>query len=97
MNTFQDSRIATAAEIFWSQRHVSRTRFRHFTKEIYNPRAENGVSHRCYSSAALRDIDGVPTVTHNGEPVAITATHYTLVTGTKFVADIRIDSPYLPK
>jgi hypothetical protein len=90
-------RIATAAEIFHSQRYIRRTRFRHFIKEIYNPRAKNGVSHRRHSSAALRDIDGVPHVTHNGERVAITATHYTLDTGLTFITSIRVDSPYLPE
>ncbi len=90
-----ETRQATNPEIFHAYRNYRRPRFRHFTHEIYNPRAANGVSHRRYSSAKLRDIDGVPHVQHGGQVVAVRATYYTLDSGSTFVSDLRLDSEYL--
>lgn len=90
-----ERRTATPQEIFAEARN-RRVLYRHFVREIYNPRSINGVSHKRYSRSKLRDIDGVPHVMYRGELCAVTATHFTLNSGTAFVAAIRLDSEYLP-
>lgn len=73
-----------------------RVLYRHFTREIYNPRARNGVSHRVFSRARLMDIAGVPHVTYHGQPHPVRAIHHTLPDGRTFIAGICLDSEYLP-
>ena len=89
-------RQATIKEINEYLVYKTRPRFRHFVREIYNPRAEHGVSHRQYSSSKIRMIDGLPHVQHLGDLIEITATHYTLDTGRTFISDLRVKSEYLP-
>ena len=89
------TRKATSEEIFAQFRHGRSVLYRHFIREVSNPRAENGVSHRQHGRSKLRNIDGVPHVMCHGEIQAVTATHYTLDSGTEFVASVKLDSPYL--
>ena len=88
-------RPATSQEIFDHYRVDRRVRFRHFVREIFSPRATNGVAHRQYNSGKLQSVDGVPSVRHQGAVQPLRATHYTLDTGTTFIADLRLDSDYL--
>lgn len=78
-----------------------RLRYRHFCREVYNPRARNRVSHRTHSSARpFVGNDGKVYVRHQGKAHEITGTlvSYPESTGIRpFVADIRIKSDYLPK
>lgn len=91
------TRPATSDEILARYRKFSSVRFRHFVRESYNPRAENGVSHRQYSSAKLRVLrDNQIMVRHLGELVELTATYITLPSGLTMVADLRVKSDYLP-
>ena len=93
-------RQATTQEILrfrdFDIRHKMKVRFRHFVREIYNPRAKNGVSHRQHSRSRIRVVDGVPHVRHHGELHEITGDLVTLESGTQFVGDLRIKSQYLP-
>ena len=70
--------------------------FRHFTMEMNNPRARNGVSHRQYSRSTLRLVNGKPSVRHHGKMVEVTGTLYTLEDGRQFVGLLRVKSEYLP-
>ena len=89
---------ATAAELIHDQRHIRRTRFRHFVRELNNPRAKRGVSHKQITAAKLHVIDGEPHVTHHGELVPVVGTLVTIhgIGCRPFVIDIRLDSEYLP-
>lgn len=93
-------RQATAEEILahkaFDIRRGVQVSYRHFVREIYNPRAENGVSHRQYSRSHIRVIEGKPHVMHLGEIQEITGDLVTLDTGRQFVGDLRIKSEYLP-
>lgn len=71
--------------------------FRHFVRETFNPRAANGVSHKQYSHSRLRSINGRPHVMHHGKLEPVTANVYTLENGKTFVANLRLDSEYLPE
>lgn len=87
-------RPATNEEILREYRYT-RANYRHFVKEIYNPRARKGVSHRQYTRAKVHNVDGVPHVRYDGELVPVRATYYTL--GERgFVSHVEIDNPYLP-
>ena len=88
------TRKAAPEEIF-AEFGSRRVLYRHFVREIYNPRSENGVTHRQHSRSKLRNIDGVPNVKYQGKLYPVTATHYTLDSGTAFVASAQLDSPYL--
>ena len=96
-----ESRPATNEEMLASRKTscgkstYRRTLFQHFTRETYNPRATNGVTHRRNSCSMLRDIGGVPYVKHLGDLCKVKATHYTLDSGIMFVALFKLDSPYL--
>ncbi len=89
------ARRATSAEIIkrFGDRRAS---FRHFVKEFLDHRTANGVAHRQRTSARVWDVDGVPHVKQAGVLEPLTATHYTLDTGAEFLADLRLDSEYLP-
>ncbi len=91
-----ETRPATNEEIFHYFRHIQRVQYRHFVREIYNPRSKNGISHRQYSRSKLHNIDGVPHVRYQGELTPIVAIHFTLDTDLTFVCRVRIDNPYLP-
>lgn len=73
----------------------SKIRYRHFVREISCPHAEHGVSHVQYSRSKIRVVDDIPHVMYQGELVPVTGDMFTLHDGKQFVADIRIDSPYL--
>ncbi len=90
-------RQATPEEVIEHFTRFGRASYRHFVKEILNLRAEHGVSHRDHTSARIHDVDGVPHVTYNGLLAVVTATHFTLESGTTFLADLRIDSVHLPE
>ncbi len=91
------TRPATNEEILHAFRHNRQVRYRHFVREIHNPRAKNGVSHRQYSNAKLHNISGVPHVRYQGKLEPVAALHYTLIeSGHTFVTRVRIDSLYLP-
>ena len=87
-------RKATSQEIF-SEFGNRRVLYRHFVRECYNPRSENGVTHRQHSRSKLRNVDDVPHVMYQGELYPVTATHYTLEGGCMFIASVKLDSPYL--
>lgn len=94
-------RQATAEEIL-ADRSISfdirrnlQSRFRHFVREICNPRAKNGVSHRQYSRSRIQVIDGKPHVAHHGELCELAGDLITLKDGRQFIADLRIKSEYL--
>lgn len=91
-----ETRKATSQEIFEHFRNHKNIRFRHFVREIYNPRSKTGVSHREFSRSKLYNIDGAPHVKHHGKFEPITATHYTLPSGHTLIALVKIDNPYLP-
>ncbi|HSF96239.1 MAG TPA: hypothetical protein VLA52_14535 [Thermohalobaculum sp.] len=69
--------------------------YRHFVRELYNPRARNGVSHRQHSRSKIYVIDGHPHVRYQGEFAEITGTHVTFPSGQTFIGDLRIKSEYL--
>ena len=86
-------RKATNAEIIAEARigrYHYRVQYEHYTREIYNPRAKNGVSHRRFSRSKIRDIDGVPHVQYKGELEPVIATHITLDNGATLVARVRL-------
>ena len=86
------NRPATNEEIF-NTFNTRRIQFKHFVREIYNPRAKNGVSQRQYASSKLTNVDGVPHVKYQGELQAVQASYYTLDNGNSFVANLRLDIP----
>lgn len=93
------TRVATSAEILTSEQlHIKlnmSVQYRHFVREISNPRAKKGVNHRQYSRSLLRDIDGEPYVMYHGKLEKIRGQHITLESGRTFTACYVIDSPYL--
>ena len=89
-------RTATPEEIIKDRRIHSRPRFRHFVREIYNPRAKHGVSHKQYTSAKMRVIDGRPFATYKGDLVELTATIIAIDGRAPLVLDLRVKSAWLP-
>lgn len=88
-------RPATTAEVAAKVRHGSRQKFRHWLSETITARGI--VRHRQYSTAKVEHLDGRVTIASGGyKGERLTGTHCTLPSGSTFVADIRIDSPYLP-
>lgn len=93
-------RQASAAEVL---DHVAiylrcgwlRARYRHFTIEVPNRRARNGVSHRQHSQSRITVIDGRPHVRHQGAMQPVTCSVATLADGKQISFDLRIASEYL--
>ncbi len=90
-------RQASPEEVIEYFTRFRRASYRHFVKEILNLRAEHGVSHRDHTSSRVVALDGIPHVTYDGLLAPVTATHFTLESGTTFLADLRIDSVHLPE
>jgi hypothetical protein len=67
--------------------------FRHFVVELSAPRARNGVSHKQYSRAMVRLIDGAPYVRHHGRMERLTAS---VLIECNQIIDVRLASPHLP-
>ena len=94
-------RQATPAEVAEHCAIRPRIRYRHFVREISNPRAKNGVSHKQYITRRVH-VEGGRTFIKHQLPSGLvardylTGTHCTL-DGRRFIADIRVDSPYLPQ
>lgn len=92
-------RPATAAEIIehnsFNIKHGWKVQYRHFVRELYNPRAKNGVSHRQYSRSKLRVIDDKPMVMYQGKLVEVTGEVITLPNGREIVSLLRIKSDHL--
>ena len=91
-------REATAAEILEKNalniRQGWKVSFRHFTMELCNPRARNGVSHRQHSRSKLYIVHGKPHVCHHGKLEEVTATRYDAPTFWT-IYDLRLKSEYL--
>ena len=91
-------RQATRAEVAEYLRHNARVSFRHFvTESCRQKRGEWVTVHRQRSTAKVsvgKDGAQVASGKHKGE--YLTGTFCQLPSGRTFVADIRIDSPYLP-
>lgn len=92
-------RQASAAEIL---DHVAlylrcglRARYRHFTTEVLNRRARNGVSHRQHSRSKITMINGQPHVRHQGAMRPVTCSVATLAGGKQVSFDLRLASEYL--
>lgn len=92
------NRRATNAEILghYHRGRDRRVSYRHFVQEIADNRTEHGVAQRQRTSARIHDVDGVPHVRKGGVLEALTATHFTLESGTEFLTDLRLDNKYLP-
>ena len=93
------TREATAAEVIEANafdiERGWKIGFRHFTRELYAPRAKNGVQHRRHSRSKIRVIEGKPFVMHHGKLEEITATLWLRDDGKPVVFDTRIKSEYL--
>ena len=93
-------RTATPAEIVADKATDIRlgwaVRFRHFTREAYDPRTKTGVRRIEHGRAKLHVIDGVPHVRHQREMRRLTANWCDTGFGKPFVYDLRLDSPHLP-
>lgn len=97
-----NTRAATTEEIveYVSRAYVQKTSswaaklgYEHWTRETYNPRSRNGVSHRRRSRSFVKIVDGVPYVTYLGNLERLYAKHYTLETGKTFLAGFTIIDP----
>lgn len=60
------TRQATSEEIVTRFKHYSRVSFDCYVREVYDPRAANGVRHIRRASARMQLVDGVPHVRHHG-------------------------------
>ena len=95
-----ETREATPAEILkkhaWDIKRGRSVRFRGFVREVYAPRAKNGVAHREYFRSRMIERDGVPFLRVEGmELVEAAATVGILPDGREFLFDLRIKSPHL--
>ena len=87
------SREATKSEVAAYCKKYIKIRFRHFVREVYAPRALNGVAHRYYTTSKTTVNDDGRAIVAGGlfKGEELTGTHYTLDNHT-WIGDIRFVS-----
>jgi len=80
------TRPATKQEIIARYREGFRVSFEAYVREVYDPRAENGVRHIKKGSSKIRHINGCPMVVRHGELYELHATVIVLDSGVEVVS-----------